>query len=735
MSAGKARIVEDETTDKVPLDGEKRETLVSWVVARTDEWRTNRQTNYEADWDRYERLWRGIPSKSDSERASEKSTFVSPVLSEAVENNVAEIEEAVFGRGDLFDMRAETGDSPEMSQALEMNKVRLKEDLAGSSFTGNVSEVLVNGAVYGLGIGEIVMEESTRREIMPAQGADGEIEAQVASTEYDYACLRSVNPRNFLWDPNARGVDDGLGVAIEENVGLHIIRMGQEDGHFNKKARVKAYEPDPKLRADVQGETSQTPADTAHVIRYYGLVPAHLLDEAQEMTKSESSRVVDLFPEEEKSEEVGEARMVEAVVVIANKSELLVGEPSPYLMQDRPVTIFKWDIVPGRLVGRGVGEKGQLPQRLLDAELRYRIDCLAYANSPMVAMDATRLPRGFEFKTKPGKSIPVVGDPGTMFKEFRFGEPSQNSMGHSQMLDQMVQRATGGVNGQAMAQAAAGGEARTGAVSMGLSAVVKRSKRTLMNFTDSFFIPTLRKILWRNMQYSPRRYMPLNSTFVATGVIGIMQREYESMSLAQLMNAMKPGSMEQRQILMGIVANTGLNNRAAIIETLKKQDAMEQQAAQAAAQQQPVDPQTQMLNQQLQQVQIQLQIEEARAKIAKLQAEAAEAQAAAMLKMAEARTEAAQPALQAREIALKGIYNTPQEQMAQEFDHRMTVAQQMLDAADIQSNERIAQAQAQASVEREKIKAAANVRSAAVKAQGGVVEAAVAPRPAPAPAE
>lgn len=730
LAANQARVVDSDDEKKVPKDEKKQETLVSWVVARTDEWRTHRQGNYEADWDRYERLWRGIHSASEKERGSERSTFVSPALSEAVESNVAEIEEAVFGRGDLFDMRAEVGDNPQLAAALEKNKVRLKEDLIGSSFVANTSEVLINGAVYGLGVGEILVEDADRREIYPAMGPDGSIEAQVKVINYDYACLRSVNPRNFLWDPNARGVDDGLGVAIEENVGLHLIRDGQERGDYLDKEPVRAYEPDPNLRADAQGEKAQIPADTAHVIRYYGRVPAHLLDKAKGMEVEEDA-VVNLFPDEEKSEEVGETAMVEAVVVIANKSVLLVGEPTPYLMADRPVTIFKWDIVPGRLVGRGVGEKGQLPQRLLDAELRYRMDCLAFANSPMMTFDATRLPRGFEFKSKPGKSIPIAGDPNTAFKELRFGAPDQSTWNQSQMLDQMVQRATGALNTTQLATSAAGGDARTGALSMGLSGVVKRSKRTLMNFTDSFFIPTLKKILWRNMQYSPQRYMPLNSTFVASSVIGIMQREYEMMNLTQLMNSMQPGSPEQRSLLMGLIGNTGLQNRAQIIETLQKQQQLADQAAQVQGGQQ--DPQMAALQQQLAQVQIQLQIAKGQAEIRKLNAQATELEAQAQLELARARTEAAQPILQAREIALKGIYNTPQEQMAQEFDHRMRVAEQITQAADIESNERIAAAQTQASVAKERIKAAATVEAARTKARGEVVQAAVNPPAPPAP--
>ena len=45
-------------------------------------------------------------------------------------------------------------------------------------------------------------------------------------------------------------------------------------------------------------------------------------------------------------------------MVIANGGILLKAEANPYMMQDRPVVAFPWDVVPGRFWGRGVCEKG-----------------------------------------------------------------------------------------------------------------------------------------------------------------------------------------------------------------------------------------------------------------------------------------------------------------------------------------------------------------------------------------
>jgi hypothetical protein len=143
----------------------------------------------------------------------------------------------------------------------------------------------------------------------------------------------------------------------------------------------------------------------------------------------------------------------------------------------------------------------------------------------------------------------------------------------------MIQRATGSLDVISLAQRS-GGDARPGAVSMMLSGIVKRHKRTLMNFVDRFYVPALRKILWRNMQYYPERYTPRNWQFLVSGTMGILQREYESSNLVQLLNTMEPQSPEYKMILMGVISNTGLVHRRELIEMLKKSISMAQQAQQ-----------------------------------------------------------------------------------------------------------------------------------------------------------
>ena len=75
--------------------------------------------------------------------------------------------------------------------------------------------------------------------------------------------------------------------------------------------------------------------DKVRLTKYYGLVPRELLEKAMQ---DEDEEVVEL-------DEKPKSKYVEAVVVIANGGLLLKAEANPYMMQDRPIVAFQWDVV------------------------------------------------------------------------------------------------------------------------------------------------------------------------------------------------------------------------------------------------------------------------------------------------------------------------------------------------------------------------------------------------------
>src|SRR5574337_511961 len=168
LIADSPRLLDDETDRMQPATNpeepkDELDGLAAWVMNHVQQWRSHRRANYELLWDQYERLWRGFWAQEDQNKKSEKATLVTPALGEAVENIVAEVEEALFGHGEMFDMSGGANDGDLAKEVIDRNKTYLKEDLARSDFTGHVGEALINAAVYGTGIGEIVVKSVKMR--------------------------------------------------------------------------------------------------------------------------------------------------------------------------------------------------------------------------------------------------------------------------------------------------------------------------------------------------------------------------------------------------------------------------------------------------------------------------------------------------------------------------------------------------------------------------------------------
>ena len=196
------------------------ETLEDWVITKCEDWRDHYESNYENKFEEYYRLWRGQWDPADSERRSERSRIISPALQQAVESNVAELEEATFGRGKWFDVSDNMGDTERQDVQFLRNK--LTEDFENCMVRKAVAECLINSAVFGTGIGEIVIEEM--KEMAPATQPvmGGDLQAVgVNITERVVVKLKPVLPQNFLIDPVATSVEDAMGVAIDEFVSRH----------------------------------------------------------------------------------------------------------------------------------------------------------------------------------------------------------------------------------------------------------------------------------------------------------------------------------------------------------------------------------------------------------------------------------------------------------------------------------------------------------------------------------
>jgi len=621
-----------------------QESLEEWVITKCEDWRDYYESNYEEKFEEYYRLWRGQWDPVDSERASERSRIISPALQQAVESNVAELEEATFGRGKWFDIADDMNDP--QKQDVQYLRNKLTEDFEACKVRKAVAECLINAAVFGTGIGEVVLEEI--KEMAPATQPimGGDLTAVgVNITDRIVVKLKPVLPQNFLIDPVATSIEDAMGVAIDEFVSKHSVELLQEQGVY-REGLIESAAPDTDLEPD-QDLTIYND-DKVRLTKYYGLVPRELL-EAEDVDVDSDSMYV------------------EAIVVIANGGTLLKAEANPYMMGDRPVVAFPWDVVPGRFWGRGVCEKGYNSQKALDTELRARIDALALTIHPMMAIDATRLPRGAKPEVRPGKMILTNGDPREVLQPFNFGQVNQITFAQAAALQQMVQQATGAVDSAGIA-GSVNGEATAAGISMSLGAIIKRHKRTLINFQQSFLLPFVTKAAHRYMQFDPENYPVADYKFNATSTLGIIAREYEVTQLVQLLQTMQQDSPLYPVLIQSIIDNMNLSNREELIAAM-------QQAAQP-------DPQAQQMAMAAQQAQLQFQ----QAQTAALQGQAAESQARAVKYAVDAELAPQELEIDKIEAITRNLREGDEDD--KEFERRMKIAEVALKEKNINNQAR-----------------------------------------------
>jgi len=646
-----------------PSDSDKE--LVSFVVSHTDRWRDHRDQNYLDSWLEYERIFRGQWEAQDRTRDSERSRLISPATQQAVETRHAEIMEAIFGNGEYFDIKDDVMDMNGNKMDVEALRSLLREDLEKQKIRKSVDQIELLAEIYGTGIGEIMVKSDV--EYIPStQPIPGSTQAAYGVTEKEYFCVKvtPVSPKNFLIDPNATSVDDAMGVAIEKFVSIHKVVEGMEKGIY-RKVNIGPTGSDDDL--EVTQEVVQYQDDKVKLLTYYGLVPREYLEQLE----NEGEEVVDLFPEDSTADSYSD--LVEAIIVIANDGLLLKAEANPYMMKDRPVVAYQDDTVPNRFWGRGTVEKAYNMQKAIDAQLRSHLDSLALTTAPMIAMDATRLPRGAKFEVKPGKAILTNGSPSEILYPFKFGQTDQNNIQTSQNFERMLLQATGTLDSQGMVSQASR-DATGAGMSMAMAGIIKKYKRTLTNFQEDFLVPLIKKAAFRYMQFDPERYPSVDMKFMPTATLGIMAREYEQQQLIGLLQTLGPDTPVLPLILKGIISNSSLSNRAEMEVALDKmmQPNPEQQQMQQAAQQ--------------------LQIEQSQATTASLQARA-------MRDQAEAQKTAVETQLMPEELKAKVISslstNIEGQNQDKEFEKRAKIADLMLKEKDINNKGKIVELQMQ----------------------------------------
>jgi hypothetical protein len=521
--------------------------VVSWIMNVVSNSRQSRDEEYKSRWDAYERTFRGFYNSQDKTRDGERSKLIAPALLQAIDSTAATIEDAIFSRAQWFDALDDAND-PEREDVEQM-RVNLTEDLEMAGVPDAISKIILNGCLYGTGIGKINVVRKDVRTIQPGQaGPTTNTQARALVT------LEPIPPWEFVIDSQARTLETALFVAHETNVPRGVVYNKIKRGIY-RNVPITGYHamkpPQPGGREIVDMKQAMNKDDgSVQITEYFGRVPVHMVTPLKKVKK----------------EDIEGNGMVEVVATIANENELLRIMVNPFLMKDRPIIAYQHDIVPGKFWGRGVAEKGWNAQRALDAELRARMDALSLLTSPMMGADITRLPRNPDMRVRPGKVWLTRGRPSEVLEPVILGNLDPNTFNQSSEMERLVQVATGSIESNAPLNSDRRNETASG-ISMIQSSALKRMKRTMWNLERQFLNPLIRKSAWRFMQFSSQRY-PQDFQFVVKGSMGIVAREYEQSQLTALLSVVPPETPSYNIILKGIIELSGTPKRDELLKQI-----------------------------------------------------------------------------------------------------------------------------------------------------------------------
>ena len=565
--------------DSKPRQGGARGEVASTIMGDITPWRKLRENEFEDLWDEYYAKWRGFWMPQHKNYKTERSKLISPLLSMSIDLTSAEIIEAVFGREYFVDIPddVQDGENEDVDQARKL----LVQDLRQSGFVEAFGNTVVNGCLYGTGIMKI--QVGTKIEKVPVRKQNGDL--IVSRKEVPVVKPVTINPDQFVPDPSTSDIDMMKGCAHEFRMPVHSAQRMQMEGQWYKDVALSAWEPVERSgqnRKDTENShRRELNKQSLMVTEYYGLISRRqfLRATAEGNGSAISSEVLATIP-------AGE--MVEVIATVVNETHLVRLIETPLITGERLIMSYQHESVSGRFWGRGVAEKATSVQRAMDAEMRARIDALAWSNNPMFAGDLTRMPKGSNLSAWPGKFWGTRGNPNDIIQEFKITGPDANTFQHMQDLERMGQQATGALDSISL-RSGMRDETATGSA-LAASGFIKRSKRTMYNI-EEFLNKLIRRTLRLKMQYEKDKY-PEDYDFRVKGTIGIMSREIEQQFMISLMQTIGGDSPAAMPILMSIFEHSGSPVKEDVLKALRamqqRQPTPEEEAAQKAALEAPV---------------------------------------------------------------------------------------------------------------------------------------------------
>lgn len=553
-----------------------REQLVAWIMEHVKPWEDWRKQNLDPHWAEFLRKWRGVYTDDDKTRSSERSRLISPALQQAVEEAVAEIEEAILGdKEGWFDVDDNLSDGDQ--EDWQPIRLQLLDDMDYANVQGALVEACgLMGAVYGTALGKVVTDVKQDKKLKAyLNPGTKEVVEGVKDEERVVVFLEPIRPDQFVIDtavnkPGVEGIKQALGMAHRLPRPTHYIRAKMQDEVYWEVP----LEGDAENQglATEQGALKTSDGEDANLLtEYHGLVPTALLEAA--------------IKDGEGIDEIDTRDMTEAVCTIVDDKYCVLARKNENVKGDRDIIAAPHDIIPGSFWGRGVAEKGINSQKALDAMLRAQIDGLGYTVHPMMGVNTQRRDPRHKVEVGPGKVLYSNGDPREAFFPMNFGRIDPTTFTATGELERLIQVATG-TAGTSLPARSARSNSTLGVASMIQGGLAKRYKRTLRLMERHFLIPLVEKFCLRHMQYNEEVYPFLDLRFRVRTAMSLMARETENQGLQAILQTVPPTSPVYYALLGQIVQNMALKDKGFVMKVIQA----EIQANPPGAEQEQQDP-------------------------------------------------------------------------------------------------------------------------------------------------
>ena len=313
-----------------------------------------------------------------------KSLFVGSTRNK-VRSARAKINDALFGAGKLpFDT---TPTNEELSDYADAVEDILTEQLWKMNFKSMIKDGVNTLATYGTGF---IFGPFVKREVFTETNSDTSSgTAVLVETEHEYDCpyFELGNTLDVYPDPEARRIEDGLGVfwaTMESphtvaawkadkrysNVDLALINKGSTDDTGSERAN--------QMRGNVEYWHKN---DRIKVARFFGKVPRSALGK-------------------EESEEQDDDEMVDVIVIMAGGVVVKLDE-SPY--KASPIFPCVYESVEHEIWGIGVPENNAPHQKITNAAFRLFLEGKGMALMGTRSVDRSKFLPTEDFKKFPGK--------------------------------------------------------------------------------------------------------------------------------------------------------------------------------------------------------------------------------------------------------------------------------------------------------------------------------------------